>query len=87
MGLLRSTSGGAVESNVALLCEDGRLCGHCGADIRTNAAWKGPNEFFALPDIENDGDGTGEPTLCPMCDAAGPEVAHCEDFRGELAPE
>lgn len=60
---------------IAALVEDGRMCGHCGADVRTNVD---PDDVGnVLPDV---GDSTGEPTLCAACDAAGKSAT---DFRHE----
>lgn len=60
---------------IAALVEDGRMCGYCGADVRTNVD---PEDVgHVLPDV---GDSTGVPTLCAGCDAAGHSAT---EFRHE----
>lgn len=44
---------------------EGRLCGWCGIDIRTDTAGNDEGDNMA------EGTGHGTPTLCPDCDAAG----------------
>lgn len=80
--------GPPVDERIREIVEEGKMCGYCGEDIRTDYGLKPDDTPYGkgenLRAGAGHGTGTGEVSLCPACDAAGKDK---HGYLGYLAPE